>query len=529
MKDMKKFIFLFIFYFFWLLKIESTPENCIQPKASDTLKDIFITEGESSRDFLSYKKNIKDIKEALKKDPNDARNIFYLAQSYYETNKKIKALKLYSKRISLKGNEEEVFLSMLHAANIKRELDFPIESIINSYYQVHRYRYDRIEPIYYLADIFNHEKKYKLAYEIIKAFDFCPNDTLQDKITSPNWIKDFGLLYQQSISTYFLGKYQESLDICKILLNNKNLFDNWREHTEKRVKFLIYRLKDKMLLLNIISTEDEIKFSNSLDNFEYKKVLIAILARNKAHVLPIYLKCIENLDYDKKYVTIYINTNNNSDNTLEILKNWIDNNKDKYSDMILDHHECKIKDTNPHHWTVERLKLLGKIRNISLKKTFEYSCDYYFTADCDNFIFPCALKELIKKDKPIIAPMLHSIPNLTSSYSNFFYNVNEGREHLETSNYYKIVSNEMIGTFKVPIVHCTYLIKENVIDKLNYLDESNDFEFEIFSRIARNNNIDQYICNEQNFGLFLFRNDLFLNNVTIEDEKKWLKDYLEKF
>ena len=50
------------------------------------------------------------------------------------------------------------------------------------------------------------------------------------------------------------------------------------------------------------------------------KILLAILARNKEHVLPDYLNCIYNQTYNKKLITIYINTNNNCDATEQILR-----------------------------------------------------------------------------------------------------------------------------------------------------------------------------------------------------------------
>ena len=59
-------------------------------------------------------------------------------------------------------------------------------------------------------------------------------------------------------------------------------------------------------------------FSVNLEANEGEKVLIAILARNKAHLLPEYLDSIKNLEYDKKSIVIYINTNNNHDKTKEI-------------------------------------------------------------------------------------------------------------------------------------------------------------------------------------------------------------------
>lgn len=257
------------------------------------------------------------------------------------------------------------------------------------------------------------------------------------------------------------------------------------------------------------------------ENGENKTIMLAILAKNKAHVLPQFLACIENLDYPKHLISLYINTNNNEDSTKEILKSWIREHKSDYQRIIFKGRDLQhVKSTRPHEWTSERFKVLATIRNQSLQKAKEYQTDYYFVVDCDNFITPDTLKELIHQDKPIIAPLLKAIPEPHDSYSNFFCAVSASGYYENHPNYIKILSRQMKGTFKVPVVHCTYLIKSEYIDKLNYIDGSDDYEFVIFSRTARNNKVDQYICNEKNFGVLLH----FHNDLTLEEEKKRVAD-----
>lgn len=56
---------------------------------------------------------------------------------------------------------------------------------------------------------------------------------------------------------------------------------------------------------------------------EDPSVLVCILARNKGHLLDLYLKCIEALDYPKDKMHLFIHTNDNRDNTVKILLAWI--------------------------------------------------------------------------------------------------------------------------------------------------------------------------------------------------------------
>ena len=68
--------------------------------------------------------------------------------------------------------------------------------------------------------------------------------------------------------------------------------------------------------------------------------------------------------------------------------------------------------------------MLGAIRNKSLQQAKEQKCDFYFVVDCDKFITPCTLKELVNKDKPIIGGAL-----VARSYCVF--SVGDGRAESE--------------------------------------------------------------------------------------------------
>lgn len=265
-----------------------------------------------------------------------------------------------------------------------------------------------------------------------------------------------------------------------------------------------------------------------LSSFEEDKtVLIPILARDKGHCLPAFLKCLENFDYDKKLITLYVNTNNNRDNTKELLEDWIEKNEKKYREIIYESHEIEEFDPTikPHQWGPKMFKILGSIRNKSMQIAIEKEVDYYFIMDCDNFLRPHTLKYLMNKDVPIIAPLLDPIPNPSVPNANFYYKVNRKGycKHCRDQIYIKLGKKK--GTFKVPLVHCTYLIKGEYLEKLGYIDNTKDYEFIIFSRIARNNGVDQYICNEMTFGTFVYPDQA---KKTLKEETIMMENFLKK-
>ena len=85
-------------------------------------------------------------------------------------------------------------------------------------------------------------------------------------------------------------------------------------------------------------------------------VTIAILAKDKAHVLPLYLSLIENQTYPSSKIKLYIRTNNNRDNTAANLEEWIEKVKDKYSEIFYESSDVEeqIQKYSPHEWNSTR-------------------------------------------------------------------------------------------------------------------------------------------------------------------------------
>ena len=240
-----------------------------------------------------------------------------------------------------------------------------------------------------------------------------------------------------------------------------------------------------------------------LDSFP--RVLIAILAKQKEQALPLFLRCIEGLDYPKSSIVLYVRTNNNTDRTEQILRDWIARIGPSYAGVEFDAAPVDepVETFGQHEWNPTRFRVLGNIRNVSLSKTAEHSCDFYFVCDVDNFIRSCTLRELLALNLPIVAPMLR-ITDQNSYYSNFFAEIDSNGYYSYCDQYQWILERWVRGVFEVPVVHCTYLIRGDVISDLRYLDGSGRYEFVVFSGSAREAGIQQYIDNRQVYGYITF-------------------------
>jgi len=232
-------------------------------------------------------------------------------------------------------------------------------------------------------------------------------------------------------------------------------------------------------------------------------VTIAILAKDKAHTLPLYLTCLENQTWPAKQTNLYIRTNNNNDGTAKILRDWVIKVGSRYGLIYFDDRDVteKVQDYGQHEWNSLRFKVLGKIRQDSIEWARKQN-SHYFVVDCDNFINPNTLEEMVKTNLPIVAPLLKLNDN--SLYSNYHAAVDENGYYADSSFYLPVFNLQVRGLILMPVVHCTYFINYHVLDKIVYDDDSYRYEYVIFSDNARKKEIPQYLDNRQLYGRLTF-------------------------
>lgn len=248
---------------------------------------------------------------------------------------------------------------------------------------------------------------------------------------------------------------------------------------------------------------------------------IAILAKDKAHCLPYYLKALYNQSYSKSSICLYIRTNDNKDDTSDILRKWIDTHGHLYKEVYFNNDSIndQIKNYKPHEWNALRFEILGKIRQESIEWAIKKETNY-FVADCDNFLInPETLEILSKNNLPIVAPFL-----ITSStyYSNYHHTVDDKGYFVKNPEYMSIYEGKIKGLIEVDLVHCTYFIMNEYLINISYLsDGSNRHEYVIFSANLRDKDIKQYLDNRDIYGYITFHDDII--GLKTED---WLINFI---
>lgn len=472
-------------------------------------------DGARRRDPETYRRDASILDQALKSEPDPflrMRYTFYLAQSYRDCGEPEKAIKLYLERARLGGWQQEVFVSLYQAAKLKEQRRYPDAEVLAAYEAATAALPSRAEAIHAAARFCRLKKLYEQGYEVAKSgLGMLPPE---EALFAEPAVYEIGLLDEFAVNAYWTGHYAESLDACLKLLESGKLNTDQVTRIAANARFARQKLvvEGEDPDLGSAAAASTYAQDHKLDappprraaDAPAPRVLVSILAKQKEPALPLYLKCIEELDYPKSSIVLYIRTNN-KDNTEAILREWVARVGKHYAAVEFDAEDVvqRVESFGVHEWNATRFKVLGNIRNISLRKTLEHGCDFYFVCDVDNFIRPCTLSELVNVNLPVVAPLLRSV-SANDPYSNYHAEIDANGYYRDCDQYYWVLNRRVRGLIEMPVVHCTYLIRRDVIEHLTYIDSTDRHEYVIFSDSARKAGIGQYFDNRRIYGYLAF-------------------------
>jgi ubiquinone/menaquinone biosynthesis C-methylase UbiE len=239
-------------------------------------------------------------------------------------------------------------------------------------------------------------------------------------------------------------------------------------------------------------------------------VFVALLVKQKGLILPMWLKSMSEWDYPKERMILYIRSNNNTDQTQEVLRDWINENRQYYRLVIEDYKDVveNVEKYGVHEWNAVRFKVLGRIRNESLRIASSTKSDFYWVVDVDNFIKPHTLSKMVSHNLPVVAPFLKCADIDSPAYSNYHFVTDARGYYLDDPRYHQVLRQEIKGLVLCDVVHCTYLIRRDFFEKIRYTDGTNDYEYVIFSRNLRALGVPQYLDNQEIYGFVTLKDDV---------------------
>lgn len=184
--------------------------------------------------------DLKLLEQGVIDEPNNARYYFYLANTYRDVGEYEKAIETFNKRIDMGGWNEEVFYSK-YQIGLCFELLNEIEAAKVSYLSAWEYRPSRAEPLCKLAAICRKKGEYQQAYLFAnKGMEIpYPNDIIF--VDRPTY--SYVLRFERSIAEYWIGKYKEAIEDCKIIDNLEGVAKDVKTLNKSNIKFSEDKLK----------------------------------------------------------------------------------------------------------------------------------------------------------------------------------------------------------------------------------------------------------------------------------------------
>ncbi len=197
---------------------------------------------DSSRNAKGVSKYIDDAKileEELSKDIGDymrSRYTFYLAQSYKDCGQTELAIENYRIRSTQGFWREEEFVSLYNIGIIKNgDPKYSKEEVIQDFMKSFEHSPHRIEPLYWINLICRlngwNQQGYMVGKKAIERLEIPVGSLFIE-----NWIYDYGALDELSISAFYIGKIEESREICKRLLNEDKIPSHYIPRIENNIR-----------------------------------------------------------------------------------------------------------------------------------------------------------------------------------------------------------------------------------------------------------------------------------------------------
>jgi len=183
--------------------------------------------GARNQDPQKYARDRDLLLAEVAREPNDARSVFYLAQSFFDLGDFANARIWYERRAAMGGWDEEVFRSMFRVGESMANVGAPWAEVQDVFLRAWEYRPVRAEPLYAIAFRYRMDERYLLGYLFAKRaveIPFPEGDMLFVGADVYAWrAKD-----ELAVCASRLEKHAEAFALCRELLAGGDISEDDR-------------------------------------------------------------------------------------------------------------------------------------------------------------------------------------------------------------------------------------------------------------------------------------------------------------
>ena len=153
------------------------------------------------------------------RNPEDARSVLFLAQTYFQLGEFYDARKWYARRAEMGGIDEEVYYALFRLAQSMQQLHEPWPDVEDAYLRAWYFRPTRAEPLLPIATGYRQLQRYRLGYLFAQRAAEIP--VPEEDLLLP---ADIAQVYawraadEQAMCASWIGKHAEAFTLCRRLL-----------------------------------------------------------------------------------------------------------------------------------------------------------------------------------------------------------------------------------------------------------------------------------------------------------------------
>ena len=166
----------------------------------------------------------------VERNPEDARSVLFLAQTYFQLGDIYIARKWYARRVEMGGCDEEVYYALLRLAESMQQLGEPWPDVEDAYLRAWYFRPTRAEPLLPIATGYRQSQRYRLGYLFAQRAAEIPIP--EEDLLLPAEIAQvyaWRAADEQAVCASWIGKHAEAFTLCRRLLARPDIPDPDRQ------------------------------------------------------------------------------------------------------------------------------------------------------------------------------------------------------------------------------------------------------------------------------------------------------------
>ncbi|MFE9934482.1 glycosyltransferase [Streptomyces sp. NPDC005533] len=168
-----------------------------------------------------YLRDAEILEQGLIEEPDNARYVFYLAQSWRDAGEPEKSLAAYDRRAAMGGFDQEEFCAKLYAARLAAILNRPMAEVIDRFLLAHESRPSRAEALGELARLCRMNGRFPLASMFARQAAQIPYT--DDILFVESCWYEWRALDELAGAAYAIGDYEESVNCMEHLIRGGKL------------------------------------------------------------------------------------------------------------------------------------------------------------------------------------------------------------------------------------------------------------------------------------------------------------------